>query len=36
MMDELEAVSADLAKDGAVRVVVISGEGGKAFSAGQT
>lgn len=34
MMDELEAVCADLAKDGAVRVVVISGEGGKAFSAG--
>jgi enoyl-CoA hydratase / 3-hydroxyacyl-CoA dehydrogenase len=34
MMDELEAVSSDLAKDGAVRVVVISGEGGKAFSAG--
>ena len=34
MMDELEAVSADLARDGAVRVVVISGEGGKAFSAG--
>lgn len=34
MMDELEAVAADLAKDGAIRVVVISGEGGKAFSAG--
>jgi enoyl-CoA hydratase/3-hydroxyacyl-CoA dehydrogenase len=34
MMDELEAVSNDLARDGAVRVVVISGEGGKAFSAG--
>ncbi len=34
MMDELEAVAHDLAKDGAVRVVVISGEGGKAFSAG--
>jgi len=34
MMDELEAVANDLARDGAVRVVVISGEGGKAFSAG--
>ena len=34
MMDELEAASRDLAKDGAVRVVIISGEGGKAFSAG--
>lgn len=34
MMDELEEVSGDLAKDSAVRVVVISGEGGKAFSAG--
>jgi len=34
MMDELEAVSNDLARDGAVRVVIISGEGGKAFSAG--
>ena len=34
MMDELEAVSVDLAKDGAVRVVVISGKGGRAFSAG--
>jgi enoyl-CoA hydratase / 3-hydroxyacyl-CoA dehydrogenase len=34
MMDELEAVSLDLAQDGAVRVVIICGEGGKAFSAG--
>jgi enoyl-CoA hydratase/3-hydroxyacyl-CoA dehydrogenase len=34
MMDELEAVANDLSRDGAVRVVVISGEGGKAFSAG--
>ena len=34
MMDELEAVANDLAEDGSVRVVVISGEGGKAFSAG--
>jgi enoyl-CoA hydratase / 3-hydroxyacyl-CoA dehydrogenase len=34
MMDELEAVANDLAKDRSVRVVVISGEGGKAFSAG--
>ncbi len=34
MMDELEAVSGDLARDGAIRVVVLSGEGGKAFSAG--
>ena len=34
MMDELEAAASDLAKDGAVRVVIISGEGGKAFSAG--
>ena len=34
MMDELEAVSIDLARDGAIRVVVISGKGGKAFSAG--
>ncbi len=34
MMDELEAVANDLAKDGTIRVVVISGEGGKAFCAG--
>ena len=34
MMDELEAVANEVARDGAVRVVVISGEGGKAFSAG--
>ena len=34
MMDELETVANDLARDGAVRVVIISGEGGKAFSAG--
>lgn len=34
MMDELEAIANDLAKDGAIRVVVISGKGGKAFSAG--
>jgi enoyl-CoA hydratase/3-hydroxyacyl-CoA dehydrogenase len=34
MLDELEAVAKDLARDGAVRVVVLSGEGGKAFSAG--
>jgi len=34
MMDELEAVANDLARDGSIRVVVISGEGGKAFSAG--
>ncbi len=34
MMDELEAVSSELAKDATVRVVIISGEGGKAFSAG--
>jgi len=34
MLEELEAVASDLAKDGAVRVVVVSGEGGKAFSSG--
>jgi enoyl-CoA hydratase / 3-hydroxyacyl-CoA dehydrogenase len=34
MLDELEAVANDLAKDGAIRVVLVSGEGGKAFSAG--
>jgi len=34
MMDELEVVAHELGKDGAVRVVVITGEGGKAFSAG--
>ncbi len=34
MLDELEAVGGEIAKDGSVRVVVISGEGGKAFSAG--
>lgn len=34
MIDELEAVGGELAKDGEVRVVIISGEGGKAFSAG--
>jgi len=34
MMDELEIVAHDVARDGAVRVVLISGEGGKAFSAG--
>jgi enoyl-CoA hydratase / 3-hydroxyacyl-CoA dehydrogenase len=34
MMDELESVAGELAKDAAVRVVIISGEGGKAFSAG--
>jgi len=34
MMDELESISKDLAKDSTIRVVVISGEGGKAFSAG--
>jgi enoyl-CoA hydratase / 3-hydroxyacyl-CoA dehydrogenase len=34
MMDELEAVSRDLSGDAKVRVVVITGEGGKAFSAG--
>jgi enoyl-CoA hydratase/3-hydroxyacyl-CoA dehydrogenase len=34
MMDELETVANDVARDGSIRVVVISGEGGKAFSAG--
>jgi enoyl-CoA hydratase/3-hydroxyacyl-CoA dehydrogenase len=34
MIDELEGVGKQLATDGAVRVVVIAGEGGKAFSAG--
>ena len=34
MMDELEDVSNDLARDAAIRVVIITGEGGKAFSAG--
>jgi len=34
MMDELEEVAGDLAKDSSIRVVVVSGKGGKAFSAG--
>jgi enoyl-CoA hydratase/3-hydroxyacyl-CoA dehydrogenase len=34
MMDELEEAAAGLAKDASIRVVVISGEGGRAFSAG--
>jgi len=34
MMDELSTAAGDLANDNKVRVVVISGEGGKAFSAG--
>ncbi len=34
MIDELDAACRDLATEGAVRVVVVSGEGGKAFSAG--
>ncbi len=34
MVDELEAVAKQLAADGAVRAVVIAGEGGRAFSAG--
>jgi enoyl-CoA hydratase/3-hydroxyacyl-CoA dehydrogenase len=34
MLDELEAASGDLGRDGEIRVVILSGEGGKAFSAG--
>lgn len=36
MMDELEAVAADLAKDGAVRVVVTSGKEERPSAQGQT
>ncbi len=34
MIDELEAACGDVARDSSIRVVVLSGEGGKAFSAG--
>ena len=34
MMDELETICGEIARDPAIRVVIISGEGGKAFSAG--
>src|SRR5208283_3992800 len=34
MTEELEAVAKDLAADGSIRVVVLTGEGEKAFSAG--
>jgi enoyl-CoA hydratase / 3-hydroxyacyl-CoA dehydrogenase len=34
MTDELEAVAKDIASDDSIRVLVLSGEGGRAFSAG--
>lgn len=34
MTDELETVARDVAADGSIRVLVLAGEGGKAFSAG--
>jgi enoyl-CoA hydratase/3-hydroxyacyl-CoA dehydrogenase len=34
LTDELEQVARDVAKDGSIRVVLLKGEGGRAFSAG--